>query len=188
MNLRGFPRWTLRGDRTIHRIHRSTHAPWWFSADGSGRFDPVGTEHGACYLAERPLGAWAEVLRKPMLIAEADVHDRALLSVPLGRDLRVANVTSRRALAFGVTATIGGADDYEESQAFSAAALAAGLAGVRYLLRDDPAKRLYGIAVFGPPGTPAADDPAWPGESGPLPISLIEDAAGAFGNRVLPAP
>jgi RES domain-containing protein len=107
VTLRGFPRRTLRGDTTIHRIHRAATGAWWFSADGSGRFDPVGTGKGACYLAERPLAAWVEVFRKRMLLAEAEVRERSLLSTELGRDLRLADLTSRRALSFGVTASLG---------------------------------------------------------------------------------
>jgi hypothetical protein len=73
-----FPRRTLDRSREIYRIHRADHGPWWFSSDGSGRFDPVGTATGACYLAERRLGAWVEVFREQMLLAEAEVHGRAL--------------------------------------------------------------------------------------------------------------
>lgn len=77
-----FPRRTLRATRVVHRIHLSVRGPWWFSADGSGRFDPVGTALGACYVAEHPLGAWVEVVRKQLLLAEADLlhlvrHDPA---------------------------------------------------------------------------------------------------------------
>jgi hypothetical protein len=48
-----------------------------------------------------------EVFRKRLVVAEAEVAERALLSVTLGRDLRLADLTSRRALAFGVTASLG---------------------------------------------------------------------------------
>ncbi len=88
------------------RIHRATLGPWWFSSDGSGRFDPTGGHQGACHLAEQPLGAWIEVFREQMLLAEEEVHARSLLSVALGRDLRLADLTSRRALAIGVTASV----------------------------------------------------------------------------------
>lgn len=74
MSLERFPRRTLRGDRTVVRVHRASLGPWWFSSDGSGRFDPTGGEVGACYVAEHPLGAWIEVFRKRMLVAEEEVH------------------------------------------------------------------------------------------------------------------
>ena len=118
MNLRGFPRRTLRADRAVYRIHRVKHGPWYFSADGSGRFDPVGTGQGACYVAERPLGSWVEVFRKTMLIAEAAVEERALMQTALGRDVRLADLTSRRALTCGTTASLGANELYADSQAF----------------------------------------------------------------------
>lgn len=185
MTLEGFPRRTLRGDRTLHRIHRTARGPWWCSSDGSGRFDPVGTGLGACYLAERPLGAWVEVFRMRMLLAEADVLQRSLLSVQLGRDLRLADLTSRRALGFGVTASR--ADErYDASHGFAVRAVQAGFDGVRYLMRHDPAQRLYGIALLAPTGAP---DPATPvHRDGPIPDTLVAEAVKRLGYRVLPGP
>jgi RES domain-containing protein len=185
---RGFPRRTLRGDREIYRIHRADRGPWWFSSDGSGRFDPVGSGLGACYLAEQPMGAWVEVFRKTMLIAEPDIRGRTRLSVRPGRDLRLADLTSRRALQFGVTASLGANEDYAASQAFAVEAAAAGFAGVRYLVRHDPAQRLEGIALFFAEGA-AADESLWPpGDAGEIHDDLIADAQRVFGYRVLPVP
>lgn len=188
MRLRGFPRYTLRAERVIYRIHKSGRSPWWFSANGDGRFDPVGTDFGACYLAGAPLGAWIEVFRKRMLLAEAEVDTRCLQAVALGRDLRLADATSRRALQYGITASIGGSEHYEESQAFSAEVLAAGYDGIRYLIRHDPAQRLYGITLFGPPGRTRRNDPLWPCASGRVPDALVREAHKRFGYRVLPEP
>ncbi len=189
MNLKGFPRRTLRGDRTVYRIHRAAKPPWWFSSEASGRFDPIATGLGACYLAERALGAWVEVFRKRMLLAEDEVAKRALLSVELGRDRRLADLTSRRALGFGVTASIGADEHHDDSQAFAAAAVHAGFDGVRYLVRQDPAQEIYGIALFGPPGAPRAADPQCPSHrDSPIPDDLVAEAAKRFGYRVLPPP
>jgi hypothetical protein len=189
VNLRGFPQRTLRADREIHRIHRADRGAWWFSEDGSGRFDPVGSGFGACYLAERPLGAWVKVFRKTMLLADPAVRDRALFTAAPGRGIRLADLTSRRALAFGVTASLGANEDYGDSQAFAAAAQASGFGGVRYLVRHDPAQQLYGIALFAQAGAPDPNDAMWPaGEDGPIPVELVDEAGGAFGYRVLPAP
>jgi hypothetical protein len=180
VTLDGFPRRTLRGDRVLHRIHR--RPAWWFSSDGSGRFDPVGTGVGACSWAERPLGAWIEVFRKQMLLSQADVDNRRLCSVALGRDLRLADLTSRRALAFGVTASLGAGEDYGASQAFAVEAVQSGFDGIRYLVRHDPAQRLYGVALFGEEGE-------WPeGDDREIPDELIAEARAAFGYRVLPPP
>jgi hypothetical protein len=186
--LAGFPKRTLRGARTLHRIHRRERDAWWFSSNGDGRFDPSGSEEGACYLAEDPLGAWVEVFRKTQLLAEADVAARALMTVALGRDLRVADLTSRRALGYGVTASLGAGEDYEASQRFAAAALAAGFDGIRYLVRHDPSHKLYGIALFGAPGAADPGDKRWPHQSGPIPAELIASAEHEFGYRVLPTP
>jgi hypothetical protein len=184
-----FPRRTLRGDRVIHRIHRTANGPWWFSGSGRGRFDPVGTPFGTCYLAERPIGAWVEVFRKRMLLHEAEVLERSLLSVTLGRDLRLADLTSRRALGFGVTSSLGAGHSYDEAQQFAVAAVAAGFEGIRYLVRHDPAQQLYGIALFGPAGAPDPSDSAWPrAVDKPIPAELVREAARTFGYRVLPGP
>jgi RES domain-containing protein len=189
VNLKGFPRRTLRGVRTLYRIHRATEDPWWFSSDGSGRFDPVGTGRGACYLAEVPIGAWLELFRKQMILDEADVAARRLLSVELGRDLRLADLTSRRALGFGVTASLGANERYDDSQAFAAQAPNAGFDGIRYLLRHDPAQRLYALALFATAGVPDRADRGWPREHDePITEDLIGEARVRFGYRVLPRP
>lgn len=189
MTLERFPRRTLRGTRVLHRIHRADQGAWWFSSDGSGRFDPVGTALGACYLAERPLGAWVEVFRKQMVLAEAELLHRTLLAVELGRDLRLADLTSRRALGFGVTAALRADERYDDSQAFAVQAAQAGFDGIRSLVRHDPAQQLYGIAVFGPVGAPDSADPDWPhSENRPIPDALVADAVRRFGYRVVPEP
>ena len=190
MTLRGFPQRTLRGAHELYRIHRAVNGPWWFSADGSGRFDPVGSGLGACYFGTVPLGAWVEVFRKQMLLAEETVLARALFSVALGRDVKLADVTSRRALEHGITATLGAGDDYAPSQGFAAQAVAAGFDGVRYFARHDPAQKLYGIALFGPAGASDPADPLWPSGSDehPIPEALVQDAVKRFGYRVLPTP
>jgi hypothetical protein len=189
VNLKGFPRRTLRGDRTLYRIHRANRGPWWFSSDGSGRFDPLGTSRGACYLADSELGAWIEVFRKRMLLAEAEITQRALFAVELGRDLRLADLTSRRALQFGVTASIGADERYHASHAFAVDALKAGFDGVRYLARHDPAQKLYSVALFADAGAPDPVDPDWPPGSGaPIREDLVAQAAHVFSYRVLPTP
>jgi RES domain len=185
---KGFPGRTLKGSREVYRIHRSEHGPWWFSSDGSGRFDPLGTGLGACYLAERPLGAWIEVFRRRMLLAEVEVQQRAVFSVRLGRDLKLADLTSRRALQFGVTPSLGANEDYAASQEFAVRAVQAGFDGLRYLVRHDPAQRLYGVALFSEPGA-ATDDPAWPRErDAAIPDELVAEASRRFGYQVLPIP
>ena len=188
MSLKGFPRRTLRGERTIYRIHPSARAPWWFSSAGDGRFDPVGTGTGACYLAEAPLGAWVEVFRKRQLLPEVEIAERLLLAVALKRDLRLADITARRALSVGVTASLGANEHYDESQKFAVQALENGFDGVRYFVRHDPAQKLYGLALFAQAGTPEPAKPRWPVDSGAIPDALVRDAERVFGYRVLPIP
>ena len=123
-----------------------------------------------------------------MLLAEPEVEQRVLFSVRLGRDLELADLTSRRALQFGVTASLGAVEDYGPSRAFAARAAAAGVDGLRYRVRHDPAQQLYGIALFSDP--PAeTNDRAWSRErDAAIPEDLIAEAARVFGYRVLPTP
>jgi len=189
VTLARFPLSTLRGDREIHRIHRSERDPWWFSDDGSGRFDPIGSGMGACYFAALPVGAWIEVFRKTTLLAETEVQGRSLSSLRLGSDVRLADITSRRALQFGITASLGADEDYTRSHTFAAEAVAAGFDGVRYLVRHDPAQRIYGYALFGTPGASGSLLSAAASASDELiPLAVAEEARRLFGYRVLPTP
>jgi hypothetical protein len=62
-----------------------------------------------------------------------------------------------------------------------------GFAGVRYLIRHDPAQKLLGIALFSNAGVGESDD--WPSRrEAPLSSSLIAEAHWRFGYRVLPTP
>jgi RES domain-containing protein len=162
---------------------------WWFTQDGSGRFDLIAAAHGTCYFADRPVGAWIEVFRKRMLLPEAEVAARTLFTVQLGRDLRLADLTSRRALQYGITASVGAGESYAASHEFAAAALDAGFDGVRYPVRHDPAQKLYGYALFGAAGAADPGDPRCPaGTDTPLPNELVDEAARLFGYRVIPTP
>ena len=184
---RGFPLATLRGDQEISRIHRSARDPWWFSTDGSGRFDPVGSGSGSYYFAKEPTAAWIEVFRKQILLADDEVNQRSLYKLRLGRDLKLADITSRRALQFGVTASLGANEDYTASHTFAAEALASGFDGIRYLVRHDPAQKLYGYALFGQPGSGAATfAPSAAAIDDSIPDILVDEARRLFGYRVLP--
>jgi len=183
---RGFPLATLRGDQEISRIHRSARDPWWFSTDGGGRFDPVGSGFGSCYFAKESIAAWIEVFRKQTLFADDEVNQRSLYKLRLGRDLKLADITSRRALQFGVTASLGANEDYAASHTFAAEALASGFDGIRYLVRHDPAQQLYGYALFSRAGSGAAPSAAAVDDS--IPDRLVDEARRLFGYRVLPTP
>jgi hypothetical protein len=187
--LNGFPMRTWRAGRVLWRIHRAAVGVWWFSSDGSGRFDPVNAPGvGACYLAQWQLGAFVEVFRTRLELDESDVDARRLARVEFAHDLRLADVTSRRALRFGITAEVGVGGDYDKSQELASAAATAGYDGVRWWVRHDPKQRLVGIALFGPTGAPASSFPLPTPASGELGAVLLEEAQRKFGYRVVPRP
>lgn len=173
----------------MHRLHKNARGPWWFSNDGSGRFDLLGPDGGTCYLAELELGAWVETFRKSMLVPEAEVEARSLHSVVLGRRLVLANLTSRGALKFGVSASLGTDPEYAASQKLAGELAAVGFDGVLYWVRHDPAQQLRGVALFGPIGAPALGDLRWPvANDRDIPDDLVAKAEAAFGYKVLPTP
>jgi hypothetical protein len=186
-----FPQRTWARGRELARIHRSDRGVWWFSSDGTGRFDPVGVpDLGSCYLAAEDLGAFVEVFRTRMELDIADIERLHLSHVTLGRDLRLADLCARRALKYGVTAQLGADGDYEASQAFASTVAAVGFDGIRWWLRHDPAQKLVGIALFGPCGLPSdAGTARWPqGHARPLSDQLLVSARRRFGYRLLPRP
>lgn len=182
------PRRTLRAGTQLYRIHRKVHGPWFYDGSGAGRFDPVGSEsRGACYWAERPLGAWIEVFRTRLLIPESEISGRVLSCVELVDPVVVADLTSRRALRFGITAATTSGHDYSESQAI-ADHLQGRRAGVRWGLRHDLRQALIGVAVFGPDNDNRAPDGWGEPEAESLPEDLIESAGRLFGYEILPDP
>ena len=167
--------------RRLARIHRRAHNPWWFSCDGSGRFDLEGG-HGTCYLAEEPLGAFVEAFRDPRIVHASTVADRALATLRAPARLRLADCTVEAARRFGITLEIGASDDYELCRHWARALAAEGFAGIRYRLRHDPSGSLLGIALFG-----VAEEADWAVDgSRPIPDKLIREAEGRFGIIVVP--
>jgi hypothetical protein len=179
--LAGFP--GFRSSRaSLYRIHRARRSPWWFSSDGSGRFDLApASGRGTCYLAREPAGAFLEVFRFWVLVPEEEVRVRRIARLPVPPVL-LADCTSGRSRAFGVTGEIHTTADYEMTQLWAAAFAAASFDGVRYLLRHDPGQRLNGVALFGAAGSPSGPQP------GGVPIGrqLIAAMERRFGIRVLP--
>src|SRR6185436_8997548 len=116
-NLKGFPSLELTGLR-LYRIHRAAHNPWWFSSDGTGRFDlPAGSRRGTCYLAEEPVGCFLEVFRFWTLVPEAELAARRLVRLDLPPVL-LADCTSSRCRGFGLTGEIHSTPDYALTQAW----------------------------------------------------------------------
>lgn len=169
----------------LWRIHRSDRDHLWFSSDGSGRFDLAGVSgRGTCYLAEHPLGAFVETFRDLPLVSRRVVRARALTAVTLPVDLVLADCTSSRARAFGITGAIHSGEDYERTGAWARAFAQQGFDGVRYLVSHDPAQRLAGVALFGRAGTAW-----WPkARTNEIPAPVLFQAEARFGIRVLDAP
>jgi hypothetical protein len=178
------PHRTLPAGTELYRIHGADLAPWYFSSDARGRFNPIGTPgRGACYWAETPVGAWIESFRTLMTWAAEDVAERALSTVSLRDALVVCDLTVKKALAAGVTVALSGGEDYRVPQAL-ADALQGKTDGVRYRLRHDLSGTHIGIAWFGDAGVPSR--PAAPTRTGEIPEALIDQARREFGYLVVP--
>jgi len=143
------PSRVLPAGTRLHRIHRATRGPWYFSSDGAGRFDPIYARgRGTCYLAEHALGAWVEAFRTNMTLLEDDVSARLLSTVELGDSMVVADLADRRALSAGVTVAVTSGASYDDSHDI-ASRLQGAVAGVRWRVRHDLAQELIGVAVSG---------------------------------------
>lgn len=124
------------------------------------------------------------MFRDTSIVAEVDVDARRISTVRRATSLTLADCTSRRSRAFGVTAAVHSSEDYALTQAWAAAFARQGFDGVRYLLSHDPAQRLVGLALFGPSGSPR-----WArGQAATIALDLIREAERSFGIRVLPSP
>jgi hypothetical protein len=173
----------LRGAR-LYRIHRANRNPWWFSSDGSGRFDlPPASDSGTCYLGEDPIGCFVEVFRSTVIVPSPEVESRRIsrLEIPAARLDDLASGQCRR---FGLTAEIHSTPDYGMTQLWAAALWRAGFDGIHYLLRHDPRQRLAAIALFGPAG--AHSQPAVSTDA--VGADVVAEAERLFGIRVLPLP
>jgi hypothetical protein len=182
-DLSRFPAFGVDRRRSIYRIHRAGVGPWWFSGDGSGRFD-LRDGRGSCYLAATPVGAFIEVFRVATVIPEAEVEARSLSSLVPPTRARLADCTVRAARRFGITGAIHTQPDYTVPQAWAEAFAAAGFEGIRHRLSHDPAQRELGVVLFGDAG-----EQAFPVRgTEPVPASVIEAARQTFGLVVAPTP
>lgn len=117
------------------------------------RFDLPGP-YGTCYLAADMLAALLEVLaadREGAVVSSEFLSQRAVRELHVPHEIAVADMTSRRASGFGITAEIGTILPYDCPQAWAAKLHEAGFWGIVYWLRHDPS-RAEGIALFGPQG------------------------------------
>jgi hypothetical protein len=183
-DLSGFPAFDLNRRQLLYRIHRSDVSPWWFSSDGSGRFDLVDGEQGTCYLALSPVGAFIEVFRTGTVIPEAEVEARSLSRLIAPKRTSLADCTVQRARRFGITGAVHTQPDYELPQAWAKAFVGAGFGGIRYRVSHDPAQRELGVALFGSKG--AQSLPVRRTE--PVPGDVLEEARLRFGLIAAPTP
>jgi len=176
-DLAGFP--VVRPPAGLHRVCRGVNGTWWFSSDGSGRFDLEPPE-GTCYFAADVYAAIREASRlgpvTPRWVAEREVRN---VSPPNPR-ARLAGTTRKAAGSFGVTNELVTLVPYDLPRRWATAFRAHAFEGIRHQLRHDQRARPGGISLFGPAGAGAAPD----GERRLLDIESVEDA----GVRVIDPP
>lgn len=187
--LADFPRFVLRADVRLWRLHRSDREPNWFTNAGDGRFDVAGARFGTCYLADESDGAFIEVFgRDGGPIAESDVLRRNLAMMSVAVDLDVADVTAPEVRGrFGLTGEVsaGGPTIYPTTQTWAGALHDAGFSGIRYRARHDPSLQRTSFALFGQPGL---DDKIFaPASTWPVPMEMVTDLASTYGFTIVPS-
>jgi RES domain len=181
LDLDGFPTHAIGPSTLLFRIHGRRRSPWWYSQDGSGRFDLVSFgNHGTCYLAEREMGSFVEIFRDAVPIAMPAIEERCTSEFSFPNELVVADCTSRAARGFGITAELHSGRDYSRPQAWALALASEGFDGIRYFVSHDPAQDLVGIALFGSVG----DVPSR-SEARDIDREVLANAEQQFGLRVL---
>ncbi|HSU82472.1 MAG TPA: RES family NAD+ phosphorylase [Thermoanaerobaculia bacterium] len=151
--LADFPSRVLPAGSPWFRVVRKGRGPWWFGGTMDGRFD-LPEPHGTCYLAADPVASLLEILgpeRNGGIVASEFLAERRIRELQVPEEVLAADVTSRRASRFGITAEIGTLVPYERPQAWAASLFQAGFRGILYWLRHDPA-RSEALALFGPHG------------------------------------
>lgn len=181
--MRQFPRRDLPSGFPLFRIHLARFGPWWFSRSGYGRFDlREPADMGTCYFAEQPEGCFLEVFKDfSAAVPKTEIQIRRLARVELESGLSIADCTSEKARAWGITAEIHSSPDYSKAQDWAAAFTRSGFDGIRYYLRHDPAQHLLGIALFGPAGSPSGFPAA---VSVPIGTELLQAVGDRFGIQV----
>lgn len=176
-DLAGFP--TTRPPRRLVRVCRRANGTWYFSSDGSGRFDLAPPE-GTCYFATGAYAAIREASRlgpvTPRWCAEREVRTVH----PPDAAARLAATTWKTAGRFGVTNELSTVVPYDLPQRWAASFRARGLAGLKHQLRHDQRPRAGGVSLFGRAGVGTQADGAR--------RSLDASAVAAAGVRVIDPP
>lgn len=129
--------------------------PWWFSCDGTGRFD-LPAPDGTCYLALSQSAALRELVGPDLAAAgtvpSSVLADRVLSRLALPGPVRAANVSSNRASnSFSVTAELVTMIPYTIPQRWAAVLHDSSFDGIAFTLRFS-AGRSAGLALFGRAG------------------------------------
>lgn len=151
----GFPHRDYRAGAELFRSHAHGSGPWWFSSSGKGRFD-LAAPKGTCYVAEAEVTTLLETWAGMQVVPGYLVEERDTTRLHLPADVAVADLTSNRAVQFGVTAEIFTTTDYPHTQLWASALSEAGFDGIRYWSRHDLAHTAACLALFGPAGSPKA--------------------------------
>lgn len=183
-----FPTRSIDTSQPLFRIHRRPLHPAWFNTDGSWRFDPLPTHRdrfGVCYLGFEPLAAYVEVFGRIRAVPQVEIDRRRLSELTVTHRVELGDLTDRTVLGdFGITAAHSTGTDYSPAQELATRLFDAGLDGVLYRVRHDPAMTLEAVALFGEPGeTP---DRLGPAKRGPIDDRLIHDGR-QFRIEVIPA-
>ncbi len=184
--LSAFPARSVADAYPYARIYDATHEVEWFCACGDHRFDPppgARSVFGTCYLAGHPVGAFVEKFGDLRVVTRErlDAHLLAQIHLPA---TRLADVTNRAALRWGVTAELSAGGDYAGAQEWAEQLFQAGFGGIWYTAKHDPRGDLHSVALFGKPGLhEEAFVSTW---SEPIDVELIDDVEVRFGIQVLP--
>lgn len=176
-DLRGFP--STSPPAELVRVCRASAGTWWFSSDGSGRFDLPAPE-GTCYLATDAYAAIREATRLGPVSADWVTERELRETAPPDPHARLAATTRKAAGNYGITTELVTLVPYDLPRRWATAFRAHGYDGIRHQLRHDQRARPSGVAVFGPAGASTLDD----GTRTRLTISAVE----AAGVHVHPPP
>jgi len=181
-DVRDFPSWTLPAGEHVYRIHQDGQSPWWFSHDGSQRFD-LPTPYGTCYVAEQPIGAFLETLTRLVVVPMVEVATRRLATITVAADLRLADCHAPAAAGYGVTATTSAGYPYESvSHPWARRFWRAGFDGIRYGAAHHPALDEVSYALF---GRSDVADSHGDHESEPIPADLLAASQARFGFKIV---
>ncbi len=182
-DLSSFPRRSLKAGATWFRQHAAGSAPWWFSSNGSGRFDLL-APRGTCYLASSAHAAVQERVGPDLaahgLVPISLLDGRVVSRLHLPRAVVAANVDAAAASRHGVSRELPVMVPYEIPRLWASALAGARFGGIVSGLRFSPG-RPVGLALFGKVG----ERTSWPVDAGPRSAAAI---ARQMGLRVVDPP